>query len=231
MVKWYMAKGVSDANLMILDIDPSSPTYMRYAGKVTAPSGSFDPWDFAWSECDQMIYGVSGTQVYQMNPVTGVITKFPTTLPGGGSYGAQFMDYNCNLYISNSGNGDVYKASLGSSPSGTITFTLFSGGPFGNYNDATISPVKPTDYGDAPASYGLVYHKFNCAGGGLGGEILYLGSKIDYESAPLYSSDAKGDDNKNTGSNTTTDEDGLVFLIPILALQWHRYFQCNNNYS
>lgn len=207
--KWYLARPTGDVNLRMLDINPSSPTYMRAAGVVVVSGGTIDSYDFAWSDCDQMIYGVSGTEVYQINPVTGTITKFPTNLAAGFNYGAQFMDYNCNLFVAENTTGNVYKAAIGSSPGGTITFNLYSSGPTGIFNDATISPFKPSDFGDAPASYGLVYHKFNCAGG-LGSELLYLGTNIDYESTQLYSNDALGDDNMITGITINSADDGLT---------------------
>lgn len=217
--KWYMATGQGDAIFKIMDINPNSTTYMKYAGQTSASGGSFDPWDFAWSACDSMIYGVSGTQLYKMNPVTGVITKYSATIPGGnGSYGAQWMDNACNLYISDSQNGNIFKTALGSFTGGTVTFTAMGAGPSGSFNDATINPAVPTDYGDAPASYGEAIHKFDC-NGGMNSEKVYLGTRVDYETASLASKNADGDDGNFTGATAVNDEDGVTFPAMPLSVK------------
>ncbi len=208
--KWYMARGLGDADMMVTDIDPKSPTYLRLLQKIQADGGTFDPWDLTWSSCDSMIYGVSGDELYKIHPQTGVITKFDATVTNGdGSYGAQFIDHNCYHYISESSSGNIYRTSLATTPTGPVTFTLMSGGPTGSYNDATVNPTQPTDFGDAPASYGQAYHKFNCAAG-PGTENLFLGATVDYEASSWYSSDSKGDDMNNTGASD--DEDGVAAL-------------------
>jgi hypothetical protein len=220
---WYMATGQDDAIFKIMDIDPLSPNYMRYAGQTVASGGTFDPWDFAWSQCDSMIYGVSDTKLYKMNPVTGVITKYNATISGGnGSYGAQWMDNNCDLFISDSQNGKVYKASLGSFTGGTVTFTFMSNGPTGSFNDATINPNTPSDFGDAPATYGQARHKFDCAGG-LNSEKVYLGATVDYEPGSINSKDAAGDDNSFTGATAVDDEDGVTFPAMPLSIKSTSY--------
>lgn len=221
--KWYMATGQDDAIFKITDINPSSPTYMRYAGQTTASGGTFDPWDFAWSQCDSMIYGVSSSQLYKMNPVTGVITKYNATISGGqGSYGAQWMDNNCNLFISDSQTGNIYKAALAGFAGGTVVFTLMSSGPTGSYNDATINPNYPSDFGDAPASYGQAQHKFNCAGG-VNTEKVYLGNTVDYEAGSLSSATATGDDNNYTALTVANDEDGVTFPAVPLSIKSTSY--------
>jgi len=221
--RWYMATGQGDAVFKVMDMDPLSPTYMRSAGQINASGGTFDPWDFAWSQCDSMVYGVSGTQLYKMNPVTGAIIKYNATIPGGqGSYGAEWMDYKCDLYISDSQTGDIFKTSLATAPTGTVVFTLVSAGPTGSYNDATINPNQPSDFGDAPASYGQARHKFDCAGG-VNSEKVYLGNSVDYESGSIYSDNAKGDDNSYTNSSVINDEDGVTFPAQPLSVKSNSY--------
>jgi len=86
---------------------------------------------------------------------------------------------------------------------GTFTFTI-PGGPlptvhfmmFGNRQ--TDLPTGQLDFGDAPVSYGNAWYSVN--------DNMTMGSTIDAENSPYFSSAADGDDNNNTD-----DEDGVTF--------------------
>ncbi len=213
--RWYLSRGNSDGKgddlktIKVIDIDPKSPKYMQQVKSITA-NINVEPWDITWNASDSMIYGVFNAVLYQINPRTDSIKTFPTNAPDA-TYGSQFIDYQFNHYISVSGSGNIYRASLaGGVNADTVRFTLVSGGPGGfQYNDGAVNPAQPLDFGDAPLSYGHAYHRFNCVGG-VGSEKLSLGSVVDYEGSSLNSNDAQGDD-----IDGYDDEDGVT-TFPVL---------------
>ncbi len=210
---WYVGQP-NASTIEVVDVNPLSSTYLELINTIHISGGSFDPYDMVWNPKDSLLYGVSSSQLYILNPRSGVLTKYNATIPSGqGSYGAVFLDHNLVFHLSDSNNGNIYNLSLASTPAGSVTFTLFSSGPTGSYNDGAANPIFPSDYGDAPASYGTASHQFNCTGSGVGSELLRLGNTIDYEPYYTSSSDARFDDNSNSGSSD--DDDGVSSFSPV----------------
>jgi hypothetical protein len=132
------------SSLDVVDINPTSSTYMRYKRSISLGSGLV-PYDLGWNASDSMLYGFYNNQLYKINPNTGAQTIYNTTVnEGTANYGAVFMDVNSNLWVSNSSSGKVYKGSLKTAPSGTVTFTFMANGPSAQWNDGTAMPAYPT---------------------------------------------------------------------------------------
>lgn len=120
-------------------------------------------------------------------------------------FGAQYFDVNGHLYISNNGNGYLYRVTVNAQVSTAIFFAY---GPSSNSNDgarcalAGIESREQVDFGDAPDSYGT-----SLASAGARHVItgLYLGDVIDAE-ADSYVHPLS--DDASDGSN---DDDGIAF--------------------
>lgn len=110
------------------------------------------------------------------------------------------IDYNGNIY--NLKAGPAYALYNNAGGFGAdVAITGVTGGPA----DASESFKFPYDFGDAPASYGSVYHLYSCA------KTLRLGAAIDFEINDINNAAATGDNTSNyTGSGTTNDEDGIT---------------------
>lgn len=101
----------------------------------------------------------------------------------------------------------------------TIPVTIAAGATSANYSMQTgadtILPVVlavswnvRSDFGDAPASYGIARH----TPADLGNAATRLGLGVDFEGASLHSNDANGDD-----ADSTDDESGVTAL-PLLTV-------------
>lgn len=82
----------------------------------------------------------------RINPSTGVVTRFATTLAGA-PYGAAWTFGNGNLGFSNNTTGAVSQVRVTNPASATPTFTVLatSSGPASSANDGAASPGQPTD--------------------------------------------------------------------------------------
>ncbi len=76
------------------------------------------------------------------------------------------------------------------------------------FGNKSMGALDQLDYGDAPSAYS----GFNIAG--AANPSFTLGKIVDSEPAPLYDAHALGDD-----QNGADDEDGVVFLTPLLPGQ------------
>jgi uncharacterized repeat protein (TIGR01451 family) len=82
----------------------------------------------------------------RINPTTGAVTRFPTTLAGA-PYGAAWTFGNGNLGFSNNTTGAVSQVRVTNPASTAPTFTVLatSAGPASSANDGAASPGQPTD--------------------------------------------------------------------------------------
>jgi len=121
------------------------------------------------------------------------------------TFGAQYFDVNGNLYLSNNGNGYVYRVTLNGPASNAVFFTY---GPSSNSNDgarcalAEIEVGDSVDFGDAPDSYGST---LDSAGARHAITGLYLGGIVDAES------DAYVFPLSDDLSDESDDDDGISF--------------------
>lgn len=171
--------------------------------------------DMAFHPDEGVIYSVDNSgYLYKIDPTTGVSTKFnqvinSTAVGHSLAFGAQYFDVDGNLYLSNNGNGYIYKVSIDDSDS---TSDFFAYGPSSNSNDgarcafAAVEPTDNTDFGDAPDSYGTLYDSLGARHGISG---LMLGEHIDGESE-AYAFPLSDDE-----SEPTNDEDGIQFPVPL----------------
>jgi uncharacterized repeat protein (TIGR01451 family) len=82
----------------------------------------------------------------RVNPSTGAVTTYATTLPAG-VYGAAWTFGNGNIGLSNNATGTVSQISIANPASATPTFTIVasSNGPSSTTNDGAGSTGLPTD--------------------------------------------------------------------------------------
>lgn len=112
--------------------------------------------------------------------------------------------YDGTIYHMHDSSYQVYNNAGGLSPRVT-----FSGVQTRALTDAAEAFKYPYDYGDAPLSYGLVYHLFDVT------PNLTIGTAVDFEMASESNPTADADDVKNTGS--INDEDGIS-SFPLISV-------------
>lgn len=171
--------------------------------------------DFAFHPSDGFLYAVDNDgYLLKINPANGatnVITEVLNEAASGFNFtfGAQYFDVNGNLYISNNGNGYIYKVDMNEAEPEA---QFFAYGPISQSNDGArcaLAPVINTtglDFGDAPDSYST---SFDSSGPRHGTSSLFLGTKLDAEADayvyPLSDDSSDGND----------DDDGVNFVTGI----------------
>ncbi|NRB39060.1 MAG: LruC domain-containing protein [Pseudomonadales bacterium] len=174
--------------------------------------GSPSITDFAFRPGDGMLWAVDNNgYLIRITPSTGkteVITQVLSEAEEGFNFtfGAQYFDIFGNLYISNNGNGYIYRIGINGVNSKAYFFTY---GPSSSSNDgarcamAEIEISEEIDFGDAPESYGT---SMASSGARHALSSLYLGSKVDGESTAYVH--PLSDDN----SDGSDDDDGIIFI-------------------
>ena len=114
--------------------------------KTVALSAATNASDVTYA--DGYFWGVTNTpsRYVRVNPTTGAVATFPSTLASGG-YGAAWTFGNGNLGFSENGTGRVSQVKVTNPASGSPTFTVVSSspGPSSGNNDGAASPGQPTD--------------------------------------------------------------------------------------
>jgi hypothetical protein len=117
---------LSDSMLSIVDVNPSSPGYLGVLRTVPLSQPvRLGDWDI--DPRDGGLWGVAaagppGARVVRVDPITGVVTTFPTELPGRSMYGAALITPGGELYvINNNGAGKrwTYRLPLAGGKPGT----------------------------------------------------------------------------------------------------------------
>ncbi len=169
--------------------------------------------DMAFHPDDGFIYAVDNNgYLLTINPVNGETTVLTQVLDEEAAgfrftFGAQFFDVSGNLYLSNNGNGYIYRVSINGAESSAIFFAY---GPSSNSNDgarcalAAIEAGDAVDFGDAPDSYGS---SFDNAGARHSISTLYLGNSIDADT------DAYVFPLSDDLSDNNDDDDGINFPV------------------
>ena len=206
---WYGYR--SGFGLYRVDLtDPSAALVMvRIANSSFMGNPSLT--DMAFHPYDGLIYAVDNNgYLMTIDPASGetiVLTQVLDEAVEGFNFtfGAQYFDVNGNLYLSNNGNGYIYRVTLNGAASTAVFFTY---GPSSNSNDgarcalAAIEVSDSVDFGDAPDSYGST---LDAAGARHGIGALYLGSNVDAES------DAYVFPLSDDVSDESDDDDGISF--------------------
>ncbi len=190
--------------------DPSAAITMTQVATSSA-MGNISITDFAFHPSNGLIYTVDNDgYLHTINATTGETTLLTQVLDEGElgfsfTFGAQYFDVNGNLYLSNNGNGNVYRVTLDGEDSSAI---FFSYGPSSNSNDgarcalAEVEVSDSVDFGDAPDSYGST---LATSGARHSITSLFLGDTVDAESEayvfPLSDDVSDGSD----------DDDGVTF--------------------
>ena len=167
--------------------------------------------DMAFHPYDGLIYAVDNNgYLMTIDPSSGETTVLVQVLSESElgfnfTFGAQYFDLNGNLYLSNNGNGYVYRVTLNGTASSAV---FFSYGPSSNSNDgarcalAAIEVNDSVDFGDAPDSYGS---SLGASGARHAISSLYLGFSVDAE-ADAYAFPLSDD-----LSDESNDDDGVSF--------------------
>ncbi len=194
-------------------IDLTDPTAALVMTQIATSSEMGNPkiTDFAFHPADGLIYTVDNNgYLMSISPDTGEITGLTQVLSENElgfnfTFGAQYFDVRGQLYISNNGNGNIYRVALDGANSHAV---FFSYGPSSNSNDgarcafAQIEISDSIDFGDAPDSYGST---ISSSGARHGITNLRLGSVIDAEK------DAYVHPLSDDLSDSSDDDDGVNF--------------------
>lgn len=168
--------------------------------------------DFAFHPTNGLIYVVDNNGFLRtIDPETGETILIGEVLNEASAgfnftFGAQFFDVDNNLYISNNGNGYVYKVDTDQEIPEAIFFAY---GPTSSSNDGARCALAPVvssvglDFGDAPESYLTSY---DASGPRHGESSLFLGTIIDTE-ADAYLWPLSDDQSDNSD-----DDDGVNFV-------------------
>ena len=194
-------------------IDLSDPGAALVMTKVADSSvmNDISITDFAFHPSDGRIYTVDNNgYLYRINASNGTTTLLTQVLSESElnfnfTFGAQYFDVDGNLYLSNNGNGNIYRISLDGEHSSAVFYAY---GPSSNSNDgarcalAAIEVSDAVDFGDAPNSYGT---SLVTSGARHSITTLYLGSNVDAE-ADAYAYPLSDD-----SSDANQDDDGISF--------------------
>ncbi|EGU37109.1 putative cytoplasmic protein [Vibrio sp. N418] len=197
--------------LFRIDISTAAMTKVATASAL----GNIRILDMAFHPDNGFVYSVDNSgYLYQIDVAEGTSTQLnkvldKNTLGHSLAFGAQYFDVDGNLYLSNNGNGHIFKVTINGNNSSA---EFFAYGPSSNSNDgarcalAAVIPGDATDFGDAPDSYGTTYA---AAGARHGITDLKLGSLVDGENeAYVY---PLSDDT----ADSSNDEDGIAFPVPL----------------
>lgn len=207
---WYgyrRGKGLYRINLAT----PLSPLTLEQVATSTA-MGNPSLTDMAFHPENGILYAVDNNGILlEIDVSTGSTVELTQVLSESTegynfAFGAQYFDAAGNLYISNNGNGYIFKVTLDGSNSSAMFFAY---GPSSNFNDgarcalAPISISSPVDFGDAPDTYGT---EMDSSGARHAITALFLGDTVDAES------DAYTYPLSDDVSDSANDDDGITFI-------------------
>lgn len=197
--------------LFRIDLVSNAMTQVATSSEI----GKLKLLDMAFHPDNGFIYSVDNSgYLYQIDSSDGSSIRFNQVLNSNVlghslAFGAQYFDVDGNLYLSNNGNGHVFKVTLDGNNSSA---EFFAYGPSSNSNDgarcalASVIPGDATDFGDAPDSYGTTY---DSSGARHGITDLKLGELVDGENE-AYAYPLSDD-----AADSNDDEDGIAFPIPL----------------
>ena len=201
----------------LYSVDLSEPDESLVMVQVATAASMGNPkiTDFAFHPTNGLIYAVDNNGFMStIDPGTGQTILIREVLNEASAgfnfvFGAQFFDVNNNLYLSNNGNGYIYKIDVSESEPEAVFFAY---GPTSSSNDGARCALAPVvssiglDFGDAPDSYQTNY---DSSGPRHGESSLYLGLLLDTES------DAYAFPLSDDISDNSDDDDGISFVTGI----------------
>ncbi|EGU47217.1 putative cytoplasmic protein [Vibrio ichthyoenteri ATCC 700023] len=197
--------------LFRIDLETNAMTQVATSNQI----GKIRLLDMAFHPDDGFIYSVDNSgYLYKIDSSDGSSTRFNQVLNSSAlghslAFGAQYFDVEGSLYLSNNGNGHIFKVTIDGNNS---TAEFFAYGPSSNSNDgarcalAAVIPGDQTDFGDAPDSYGTTYASSGARHGISG---LKLGDLVDGENE-AYAYPLSDDT-----ADSSNDEDGVSFPVPL----------------
>ena len=220
---WYGYR--SRFGLYRIDLTDPSSTLVMESVASSGFMGNPSITDMAFHPTNSYIYTVDNNgYLIKINPANGDTTILNQVLNESELgfnfvFGAQYFDANGNLYLSNNGNGYIYRVTINDVLSTAIFYAY---GPSSNSNDgarcalAEIEVGDSIDFGDAPDSYGS---SLDNAGARHSITSLYLGTEIDAEADayifPLSDDISDGNDDDDGISFPTGIEIGETALIVV----------------
>lgn len=147
-------------------------------------------------------------------------TDIPTT---DGNMGAVYADPDMNFYMSSNVSGYLFRISLNDTP--PFKSVKLEDASLHSNDGARCAPATvPTDYGDAPSSYGTLINDLPANGGGARHSViefdvsnniapLMLGKTVDLDDNGFPSTGAVGDDLNHVGSPYINDELGVSHIV------------------
>ena len=220
---WYGYR--SRFGLYRIDLTDPSSTLVMESVASSGFMGNPSITDMAFHPTNGYIYTVDNNgYLIKINPANGDTTILNQVLNESELgfnfvFGAQYFDANGNLYLSNNGNGYIYRVTINDVLSAAIFYAY---GPSSNSNDgarcalAEIEVGDSIDFGDAPDSYGS---SLGNAGARHSISSLYLGTAVDAEADayiyPLSDDVSDGNDDDDGISFPTGIEIGETSLIVV----------------
>jgi uncharacterized repeat protein (TIGR01451 family) len=232
---WFFTQtGISNNNWYVFDVTTPTPTDLTPVSHTFSPGppGNFGA-DWAYIPGTDSLYRAmddpSGiVKIYAFNRTTHQWsfvgdTDIPTT---DGNMGAVYADPDMNFYMSSNATGYLFRVNLNDTP--PFTSVKMEDASLHSNDGARCAPATvPTDYGDAPSSYGTLITDLPSSGGGARHSVadfdavnnvapLMLGKTVDLDDDGFPGAGAVGDDDNHVGlanSQYIDDELGVSHIV------------------
>ncbi|MDX2776060.1 GEVED domain-containing protein [Streptomyces caniscabiei] len=233
---WFFTQtGISNNNWYVFDLTTATPTDLTPASHTFSPGppGNFGA-DWAYIPGTDNLYRAmddpSGiVKIYAFSRTTHQWsfvgdTDIPTT---DGNMGAVYADPNMNFYMSSNVSGYLFRINLNDTPP-FASVKLEDASLHSNDGARCSLATVPTDYGDAPSSYGTLITDQSANGGGARHSVadfnpitntapLMLGKTVDLDDNGFPGTGATGDDLNHVGpavdSPFVDDELGVSHIV------------------
>lgn len=148
----FVRLATSDRNLYAVDVVAKTTTRIQLSAAVPNISDIVYTGGYIWG-----VYG-EGSQLYRIDPATGIVTVVAVTGLPKDPFGAQWVYGNGNIGISDNNTGTVYQLALVNPTSATPSIQIVSAtkGPANTQNDGASYAGLPVDLGvvkAGPATY------------------------------------------------------------------------------
>ena len=233
---WFFTQtGISNNNWYVFDLTTSTPTDITPASHTFSPGppGGFGA-DWAYVPGTDSLYRAmddsSGiVKIYAFSRTTHQWSFIGDTdiSTADGNMGAVYADPDMNFYMSSNVSGYLFRISLNDTP--PFKSIKLEDASLHSNDGARCAPATvPTDYGDAPSTYGTLITDQSVNGGGARHSVmefdavnnispLMLGKTVDLDDDGFPSTGAVGDDLNHVGlqsnSQYINDELGVPHVI------------------
>lgn len=233
---WFFTQtGINNNNWYVFDLTTATPTDITPVNHMfnPGPAGSFGA-DWAYVPGTDSLYRAmddpSGiVKIYAFSRTTHQWSFVgDTDIPvADGNMGAVYADPDMNFYMSSNLSGYLFRISLNDTP--PFTSIKLEDASLHSNDGARCAPATvPTDYGDAPSSYGTLITDLPTSGGGARHSVLdfdavnnvaplMLGKTVDLDDNGFPGASSVGDDDNHVGlqvdSQYVDDELGASHIV------------------